>query len=69
MAGTKKAPGNGVIRNAAGNARRVRAGALVPEGWTFDDGTKAAAPKKAKANMKAAGPSETSAANEESNES
>jgi hypothetical protein len=61
----KKAPGNGVMRNEAGNARRVRAGALIPDGWTFDDGSDTPdAPaakkgsKKPKEDMQAAGPSE-----------
>lgn len=62
----KKAPGNGVMRNEAGNARRVRSGALIPDGWTFDDGSdtpEATAPKKSskkpKETTQAAGPSET----------
>jgi hypothetical protein len=60
MAG-KTAPANGVIRHdETGSARRIAAGAVIPEGWTFDDGRpKPAAPKKPKENTRAAGPSET----------
>lgn len=66
MAKGKQAPSNGVMRNEAGNARRVRAGALIPDGWTFDDGSDtpdATAAKKGsqkpKETTQAAGPSET----------
>lgn len=66
MAG-KKAPGRGVIRHDdTGQARRVQAGALIPDGWTFDDGSDTPdAPvakkgsKKPKETTQAAGPSET----------
>jgi hypothetical protein len=65
MATGKTAPANGVIRHQSGSARRVRKGALIPAGWTFDDGSQAAeAPskkggKKATEDTKAEGPSET----------
>lgn len=67
MGTLKTAPETGVIRNEAGGARRVRKGAPIPEGWTFDDGTEQSeAPakkrtKKPAENTEAAGPSETDA--------
>ena len=61
MAG-KQAPRDGLIRNDKTKlARRVRAGALIPNGWSFDDGGAAKKPaKKPAENQKGAGPSETS---------
>lgn len=59
MASGKTAPRDGVIRNdATGLGRRVRAGAAIPNGWTFDDG-KFVAKKKPAENAKGKGPSET----------
>lgn len=64
MAGSSTAPANGVIRNQAGNARRIRKGAAIPAGWSFDDGSEKAAPKKGRKkpaeNTQAEGPSEQS---------
>lgn len=59
----RTAPKHGVIRHdATGSARRISAGAIVPDGWTFDAGdtAKPAAPKP-KETTKAAGPSERAA--------
>lgn len=64
MGTLKTAPETGVIRNEAGGARRIRKGAPIPAGWTFDDGEPVAPKKRTKKpaeNTEAAGPSETDA--------
>lgn len=59
MAAAKTAPKDGIIRNEqTGLGRRIKAGAVIPNGWVFDDG-KFAATKKPAENAKGKGPSET----------
>jgi hypothetical protein len=38
MGAGNQAPANGVIRNEAGAARRIRKGGVIPAGWSFDTG-------------------------------
>lgn len=65
MAQQKAAPARGVIRHEqTGAARRVSAGSLIPDGWTFEgDGAEATRTAKDAAVKKAAKkPAETTKA-------